>query len=584
MNQFFGKVALFSLMLLLLGGCSGLQKMKKNAGQIRYTVSPEILETKAGKVDVAFNGMFPGNYFDRKTILTLNPVISYPEGETRLKPVVLQGEKVKANNREIPWEKGGNFTYKDQFDYRDAMRKSDVVIKAEAQRGKKKAVFDPVRIGKGILSTSTLLQVTPIPVMGIRREANNTGKYDPMIDPFQRIVPDEMLADIYYLINSATLRPEEVKSKDVQEFLAYTKDANDDQRKELKIVEISAYASPDGTIDINTDLAAKREKTSTSFVESELKKAKVEANLRARYTPEDWDGFKEMLERSNIQDKELILRVLSMYTDPEVREREIRNLSAAFTQVADEVLPKLRRAKLLTTVDIIGKTDEEIVAIAESRPASLNPAELLYAASLTDKEARKLQIYRSFSQVFPGDWRGYNNEGVILFGQGKFDDAERLFVQAEKLKNDEPVIKNNLGAIALIRNEIAKAEEYFGAASGSGNEVNYNLGLISMLKGEYLQATRYFRNYADINTALARILTNNYNGALNDLEGASDADLGMKEYLKGVIGARTSNEKLMFESLENAVKVNSALKKSAATDLEFIKYFDNPKFKAITGI
>jgi Flp pilus assembly protein TadD len=584
MSRYFGRIVLFSLVWLLLGGCSGLQKMKKNAGQIRYTVSPGILETKAGKVDVAVNGMFPGNYFDSKTILTLNPVISYPEGETRLKPVVLQGDKVKANNREISREKGGNFTYKDQFDFRDAMRKSDVVIKAEAQRGKKKAIFDPVRIGKGILSASTLVQVTPLPVVGIRREANNTGKYDPMIDPFQRIVPDEMLADIYYLINSSVLRTEEVKSKDVQEFLAYTKDANNDQRKELKKVEISAYASPDGTIDINTDLASKREKVSTSFVETELKKAKVEANLRARYTPEDWDGFREMLERSNIQDKELILRVLSMYTDPEVREREIRNLSAAFTQVADEVLPKLRRAKLLTTVDIIGKTDEEIVAIAESKPASLNPAELLYAASLTDDVARKLKIYRSFSQVFPGDWRGTNNEGVILFGQGKFDDAKRLFEQAEKLKNDEPVIKNNLGAIALIEKELDKAEAYFGAASGSGNEVNYNLGLISMLKGEYLQATRYFRNHADVNTALAKILTNNYNGALNDLEGASDAEPGLKEYLKAVVGSRTSNEKMMFESLENAVKVNPSLKKTAATDMEFIKFFENSKFRSITAI
>jgi Flp pilus assembly protein TadD len=584
MNRNLGKIASFSLVLLMLGGCSGLQKMKKNAGQIRYTVSPEILETKAGKVDVTINGMFPGSYFDRKTILTVKPVINFPEGETRLKPVVLQGEKVKANNREISRETGGNFTYKDQFDYRDVMRKSDVVITAEAQRGKKKAVFDPVRIGKGVLSTGTLVQVTPLAVIGIRREANNTGKYDPMIDPFQRIVPDEMLADIYYLINSSVLRPEEVKSKDVQEFLAYTKDASFDQRKELKKVEISAYASPDGTIDINADLASQREKASTSFVEAELKKAKVEANLRARYTPEDWDGFREMLERSNIQDKELILRVLSMYTDPDVREREIRNLSAAFTQVADEVLPKLRRAKLLTTVDIIGKTDEEIVAIAESRPASLNPAELLYAASLTDDEARKLKIYRSFSQVFPGDWRGYNNEGVILFRQGKFDDAERLFGQAEKLKSDEPVVKNNLGAIALLGKELEKAEEYFGAASGSGNEVNYNLGLIRLLKGEYLQATRYFRNHADINTALAKILTNNYNGALNDLEGASDGDRAMKEYLKAVIGSRTSNEKLMFESLENGLKANPTLKKTAATDMEFIKFFDNSKFKAITGI
>lgn len=583
MKNYFKPFTAIILAILLLNGCAGLQKMKKNAGQNHFTMSPQILEAKSGDVDVAINGVFPGKYFNKKATITAFPVLTYPGGETALKPVAVQGENVNANNRVISWDTGGNFSYKDHFAYRDVMRKSDLVIRMQAQKGNKKLDFEPVTIGKGILATNTLMNNTPKPVFGISRENNNTGKYDPAIDPFQRIVPDQMLADIYYLINSATLRPEEVKASDVQKFLKYTKDAHADKQKELKKVEVSAYASPDGTLDNNTELASQREKVSTSFIEEELKKAQVETNLRTRYTPEDWEGFREMLENSKIQDKELILRVLSMYTDPEVREREIRNLSEAFTQVTEEILPKLRRAKLLTTVDIIGKTDNEIISIAESKPGSLNPAELLYAASLADNADKKLKIYNSFSQIFPNDWRGYNNSGAMLIQQMKFKEAKPLLETAEKLKKNEPVIKNNLGAVALSENDLKKAEEYFGAASGSGNEVNYNLGLISMRKGDYLQATQYFRNYADTNTALAKILTNNYNGALNDLEDFNQPGSYMKEYLKAVIGARTSKENLVFESLKNAVKINPGMRKTAATDMEFARYFDNPKFREIVG-
>lgn len=563
---------------LLLPGCAGLEKMKKNASLIRYKVTPEILETHGGNVEIAVNGMYPPLYFHKKAVLVTTPVLKYEGGETPLPAVTVQGEKVRDNYKVITYNAGGNFAYKENLAYNAAMHKSDLVMKVKAKQGKKSIDFDDIPIAKGILATSTLMDNQPKPVLGIRREANSTGKYDPAIDPFQRIVPDEMIADILYLINSSKLRSEEVKSADVQGLLEYTKEADQNQRKNLKKVEVSAYASPDGSLDLNIDLASEREKVSTSFVENELKKAKVETNLRTRYTPEDWEGFKDMLEQSNIQDKDLILRVLSMYNDPEVREREIKNLSSAFTQIADEVLPRLRRAKLLTSVDIIGKTDEEIIAIAESKPGSLNQAELLYAATLTDNPDKKLNIYNLFSKQFPNDWRGPNNTGLILTQQKKIEEARGMFEKAEKLRNDEPIVKNNLGVIALIGNDIKKAEEYFGAASGSGNEVNYNLGLVSIKKGDYIKAIQYFRNFADPNTALAKILLGNYNGALSDLEEYEGSDSYLKEYLKAIIGARTGNESLLFDSLKKAVALNGDLKKTAANDLEFAKYADNSKF------
>ncbi len=579
-NKFKGFVPVLAI-LLLLSGCSGLEKMKKNAGLIRFKVTPELLESRGDTVDVAINGIFPAKYFDRKSILVAAPVLRYSAGESSLKPVTLQGEKVKANNREISYLAGGNFSYRERFEFTDPMRLSDLEIHMQAARGKKSVTFDPVVIARGILATHTLMETTPKPLFGIQREANNSGRYNPALDPFQRVVPDEMIADILYLINSASLRDQETKSSDVRDLIDYTRDAHADDRKEIKKVEVSAYASPDGSIDINLDLASRREKASTAFLEDQLKEAAAGANLRSRYTPEDWEGFKEMLERSDIQDKDLIMRVLSMYTDPEVREREIRNLSAAFTQVKDEILPKLRRAKLLTSVNVIGKTDEEIIGIAETNPTSLNQAELLHAATLSGNPGKKLALYKAFSGVFPDDWRGFNNQAAVLIGQRKFAEAKPLLEKASALKGNEPIVRNNAGALALAEGDLNRAAELFGAASGSGSEVNYNLGLVELKKGDYNRANQYFRNQADANTALVKLLSGNYNGALADLEEAGTTGSATAEYLKAVIGARTGNQAGMLDGLRKAVSLDSSMKEKARTDLEFNAYFSHPQFREI---
>jgi len=513
--------------------------------------------------------------------LVATPVLKYNGGETAYKPVTVQGESVEANNKVISYKTGGNFSYKDAVDYKDAMAKSELYVNITASKGAKTLDFAPIKIADGVIATSELVVNMPKPILGVRREANTSGKYDPNIDPFQRVVPDEKLADIMYLINRSNVRKDETQKEDIVALEEYTKKANDDKNIDLKDVEVSAYASPDGSIDFNTELAAQRKNTSSAFLAKKLKEAGVDVQLKTKYTPEDWEGFKQLMEKSNIQDKELILRVLSMYNDPEVREREIRNLSEAFTEVAKEILPQLRRAKLLTSVDMIGKTDAELKSLAKSDPASLNPAELLYAATLFDDLNEQLSVYNSFIKVYPDDWRGPNNAGYVLVKQGKYDAAKPLFEKAEKLKNDEPIIKNNLGAVALHDGDIAKAETLFGAASGAGNEVNYNLGIVSIKKANYNQAVKYFSKDADVNTALAKILAGDNNGALRDLEAIQQPDCFMKDYLKAVIGARTAKENLLYESLQSAVKINSDMKAHAKTDIEFAKYFDNPKFKAI---
>ncbi len=575
------KPLLFVLTVVVLSGCSGLSKMKKNAGDIQFKVTPEVLESHAGKVNVAIDGRFPAKYFDKKATLTATPVLKYESGNTSLTPVSVQGENVEANNKVIDYNNGGNFSYRDGVDYNQSMSKSELYVNIKASKGSKSVDFAPIKIADGVIATSELVANFPKPILGVRREANTTGKYDPNIDPFQRVVADEMMADIHYLINRSNVRREEVESDDVIALENYTKKANEDENIDLKTVEVAAYASPDGTIDFNTELAADRKNTSTEFLLKKLREAGINIDLKSKYTPEDWDGFRELMEKSDIQDKELILRVLSMYNDPEVREREIRNLSETFTDVADEILPQLRRAKMTTGVDFIGKTDDELKSIAKSDPSSLNPAELLYAAGLFEELDDQLEIYKSFMKIYPNDWRGPNNTGYVLANQMKYEEAKPLFEQAEKLKTDEPIIKNNVGAIALYEGDVKNAETQFGAAAGSGNEVNYNLGIVSLKYGEYDKAVRYFSDYQDINTALAKMMAGNNNGALRDLEAFERPNCFMKEYLKAIIGARTAKENLLFDSLAEACRINPEMKAKAKNDMEFAKYFQNPKFQSI---
>lgn len=569
------------LATVILASCSGLNKMKKNAGQIQYRVNPVVLESHGGKVDFTIDTRYPSKYFNKKATIVATPELKYASGATTLTPASVQGENVKANNKVISYN-GGSVSVKEGIVYKPEMAKSELIMNVSASKGKKKVDFAPVKIATGVIATSENVVNYPKPIIGVRREANTTGKYDPNIDPFQRIVPDEMMADIHYQINKAEIRKEEVAAKDVADLEEYTKKANADEKVDLKRVEVAAYASPDGTIDLNTELAAQRKESSTEFLAKKLKEAGVDIELKTKYTPEDWDGFKALMEKSNIKDKDLILRVLSMYNDPEVREREIKNLSEAFSGVADEILPQLRRAKMTTSVDLIGKTDEELKALAKSNPASLNPAELLYAATLFESLDEQLEVYNSFIKVYPNDWRGSNNAGFVLVKQGKYDEAKSLFEKAETQMNNEPIIKNNLGAVSLKNGDVKNAETLFGAASGAGNEVNYNLGIVSLKKGEYDKAAKYMIKDSDVNSALAKMMTGNNGGALEDLEAYDNPNCFMKEYLKAVIGARTARENLLFESLEKACKINPDMKAKASNDMEFAKYFENPKFREIT--
>ena len=577
----FNSLVLFIFGTALLMSCASLKKMKTDAGKMSFTVTPETLEAHNGKVNVTLQGRIPEKYFLKKATIVATPVLNTADGEKYFEPFFLQGESVKANNKPVSFADGGSVSYKGTMPFEFGMRKSELVLKVNASMGKQKLDFMPIKLANGVLCTSTLVDISPVTIQGITKSKNTTGVYNAATDKYQRIVPDKYVADLIYLINSSEVRGQEMSKEEIKQLSAYISEAYKADRKELKGVEISGYASPDGALDLNTKLSEGREGSASKIIDQDLKKNNVNVDLKTKYTPEDWDGFKELMEKSTIQDKELILRVLSMYADPEVREREIKNLSSAFTSVANDILPKLRRSKITASVDLVGRTDEEISAQAASDPSKLNQAELVYAASLTTNIQTQKNIYTSMTQTYSDDWRGFNNLGSINFELGEFDAAAANFEKADRLDPKNPIIQNNLGCVELKKKNLAKAEELFGAASGSGKEVGENLAIVKIIQGQYETAAKLYNDesisYA--NHALAQLLSGDNNGASRTLANAPET--ARISYLKAIIAARTAKTSVMYENLTKAIKKDEAFKTLAATDMEFAKYFDDQNFKLI---
>ena len=447
-----------------MSSCSGLNKMKKNSNLVKYEVTPKILETHAGVVTVTIKGTFPAKYFDKKTTVTATPVLTYTGGETAFDKVqVLQGEKVQANNKVITTT-GGDFTYTSTIPYKDAMKMSELVLRIKAVRGKKSLDFEKVKIADGVIATSTLVE--------------KHGRTITMKDNYVQINPESKLADIHYQINQADISSKELKAEDIALLKAYILSVSADPNRKLKSTDVSSYASPDGSMKINAPLSEKRGKTADKFIKKEFTKidaAKAEGFFNEKTTPEDWDGFKSEVEKSTIQDKDLILRVLSMYSDPDVREKEIKNMSAAFDALKTDILPRLRRSKLAVNVDIVGRTDEQILAQMKADPKLLSVEEMLHASSLSTDLNEKVKFYQATEENFPNEIRAKNNLGCTYLGLEKTDEAIAEFEKAKAIQNND-VVKNNLGFCSLVKGDMAKAEEYFNSMSASTPGIKMGIG------------------------------------------------------------------------------------------------------------
>jgi Flp pilus assembly protein TadD, contains TPR repeats len=554
----------------VLSSCSGLNKMKKNEGLIKYDVTPKVLETHAGLVNVTIKGQFPAKYFDKKTTITATPVLTYTGGETAFEKVqVVQGESVQANNKVISYT-GGDFTYTASIPYKDAMKVSELMLKVHAERGKKALDFDPVKLADGVIATSTLVEKQGMPI---------TSK-----DNFVRITPENQSADIHYVINKYDIRPTELKNANVIALMGYIKTVATDSSRHFKTATVSSYASPDGAMALNEKLSGNRGTTADKFIKKGFDK--VEAAKAANFfdektTAEDWEGFKTEVTNSTLQDKDLILRVLSMYSDPDVREKEIKNMSAAFEALKTDILPKLRRSQFFINVDKVGRSDEQILAQAKSDPKVLGQEEMLYAATLTKDPNEQLTFYQVTSVAYPKDFRAANNVGVTLMNLGKTDDAIVAFEKAKAIENND-VVKNNLGFASLVKGDLPKAAEYFNSMTAATNESKWGLGVIAITKGEYDQAVNYFGTEPCFNLALAQLLKGDVNKAKATLDSMKEmCKCGKPSYLKAIVGARLDNRDYMLSGLREAVGFNADWKAYAKTDLELAKYWNDDTFKSI---
>ena len=559
------KLYLHLLMAMVVALFSSCSKKMGELSADYFTVTPQVLEAVGGKVPATINGKFPEKYFNKKAVVEVTPVLKWNGGEAKGQPATFQGEKVEGNDQTISYKMGGSYTMKTSFDYVPEMAKSELYLEFKATIGKKVVTIPAVKVADGVISTSELVN-------------NTLGNANPALgeDAFQRIIKEKHDANIMFLIQQANIRSSELKT--AKEFNKEVANVNEAANKKISNIEVSAYASPDGGVSLNTTLAENRESNTTKMLSKDLKKAKIDAPIDAKYTAQDWEGFQELVSKSNIQDKELILRVLSMYQDPAQREQEIKNISSVYKTLADEILPQLRRSRLTLNYEIIGKSDEEIAKLASSNPSELNVEELLYAATLTNDPAKQEAIYTQATKQFPNDYRAFNNLGKLAYQAGNVDKAESYFKKAASV-NASPEVNMNLGLISLIKGDKAAAETYFGKAAGT-KELGESMGNLYIAQGQYERAVNSFGDSKTNSAALAQILAKDYNKAKNTLANVERPD-AYTDYLMAVLGARTNNSSMVTSSLKSAVAKDPSLAKKAATDLEFAKYFTNADFMSI---
>jgi len=534
-----------------------------------FKCNPNPLEVKGGKVDATITGTFPVKYFNKNAVVTVTPVLKFEGKEVKGTPAVFQGEKVKGNDKTIAFKTGGNYSLKASFDYVPEMAKSELYLEFSIVQKKKTYQIPSVKVADGVIATSQLV-------------STNATELNAVIipDKFQRIIQQQQEADIMFLIQQSKLRKSETSSADMVSLTKKIKEVKETPNQKVAGFDLSAYASPDGPLKLNTNLAENREKVTVDFMKKEIKRLKTSVKIDSKFTPEDWAGFQALMEKSNIQDKEVILRVLTMYTDPEERNRQIRNLSVAFKQIAEEILPQLRRSKLKLTVEVTGKSDVEIAQLAKEDASKLSVEELLYAATLTTDLGEKAIIYQKVIDQYPTDARGYNNLGAVKFQQGNTDDASRFFAKALEIDPTSVDINYNSGLTSLSKGDVAKAEEYFGKSAGTTGNVGEELGTVYIIKGDYSKAKTYFGSTVSNNAALLQILNADYSSARTTLSGVAQPN-ALTSYLGAIIGARTNDRDAVYSNLKTAVKLDGSFAAKAVKDIEFSKFATDETFLSI---
>lgn len=547
---------------LILGSALVFTACGKKMNQFRadyFSVNPNPLEVVGEKVPATVTGKIPGKFFVKNAEVTVTPYLEFNGTEIASTPYTFQGEKVRGNNPVISYDGGGTVTIPVSYNYNPEMIKSNLSLAFTVRQGGKQYALPRVKVADGVVATAALADAATV---------------SPAIAPdkFQRIINEKFDADIKFLINQANIRDGQLRTAEMNNLHQEIAEANEDNRREIKEINITSYASPDGGVELNTRLAENREKNTKSYVQNKLKKDNISefGELTANFTPQDWEGFQRLVAASNIQDKELILSVLSMYKDPEQREREIRNLSSVFDQLAEEILPQLRYSRITASIDVIGKSDEEIMNIYSLNPKALSVDEILYAATLTDNNDKRLQIYDTAIELYPKDYRAYNNLGMCQYIDQDYEAAEANFAQAARLAPESGEAQMNLGLVSLLNKNYKEATAKFGNAAGVP-ALGDALGVYYMKQGDYNSAIRAFGDSKTNNAALAQILNKDYSKAKNTLSGVVYPN-ATTFYITAILGARTNNEKMVMNNLRQAIKLDNTLAAKAQNDLEFAKF------------
>ena len=538
--------------MLALSSCSN--KMVLTADN--FEVVPNPLETQTGMVPSTINGSFPEKFMKKKAVVTVIPELRYAGQTTQGQSATFQGEKVLGNNQTISYRLGGRYTMRSTVPYNDDMQKSELWMTFKAYKGKKEIQIPAVKVANGVIATSELYKKTLLSDGGCQA-----------VDSFQRVKAQKQEANIKFLVNQANLRKSELKNNSVTEFVEMLKKINADREGfNLSNVEVQAYASPEGGFKFNDKLAGKRQDVSEKYVKDQLKKEKMNADIDAHYTAQDWDGFQRLVQASNLQDKDVILRVLSMYKDPEEREQQIRNMSAAFRELADGILPELRRSRLIINYETIGRSDDQIQEQYNADAAKLSADELLYFASLQDTQADQEKVYKKTAELYDKDYRAYNNLATIALSKGDKAAAASYLAKALALDANSAESNANKGLMSLAAGNMAEAEAAI--AKGATSETTaYAQGVLSLAKGNYAQAQQLFGDKKTNSAALAQLLAKDYNAASKTLDKVENAD-AMTDYLHAIVAARRGNKFAATSYLKEALKKDPSLKAYADNDLE----------------
>ena len=564
-----------------LTACDGLGKMIKNANKVVYEVNPKPMEMHGDTISVTVSGKYPAKFFAKKVALIVTPTIKYNGGEKALKPQTMVGEKSTVSGTKIGYDKGGSFSYTDKVAYMPGMDVATLEVKASGSVGTKKPKdFPAMKIADGTIVTPLLVKSDEKPMMGK--------------DDFKKSYPVTSTGNIYYVVNQSGVRPGELNNADMKvmkEWLAMT---TTNPNYSFKGVSVSAYASPDGEMALNADLANDRAASGSKAMMGifKEKKTKLEAGTKDDFynkvtTAEDWDGFKSAIEASSnkaiVADRDLILRVLTMYSDLQVREKEIKNLSKTYTQISDDILPKLRRSVLTINADKMSRTDDQIMKLAVSTPDSLSNEELMYAADALSKDMNEqLAIYKATERMYPNDWRAINNAGCIYLMQNKTSDAQAQFDKAAKVAPNQGAVKNNQGILARWKGDRKTAADMYKAAGGSA-EANYNMGIVDIMNGNYSSAVSNMGTFNTFNTALAKVLNGSPDAAAAIIDQSPDKDTALGFYLRAIIGSRTGKNDMMINNLKLAIDKDASYKSKAKDDCEFLKSRGNADFKALVN-